>query len=144
MKRGIIVLVLVILSGQLFADHYQQKGNIDKETSLFTIKETKPSIQNGKTSNTSSITLAGQAIKEYFETNSINDYLGASGRTHKISDLFSTYQRRALSMGENSHSFVSDHDTDVMVVFTKKGKDYTVDIYTGEDALKQKAELNKK
>ena len=61
-----------------------------------------------------------------------------------MDELFSVYEKRALAMGDRDYTFSSSHDADVFVVFSKKGNDYTINIYTGDDALVAKKAAAKK
>ncbi len=146
MKRILILAIITTFGIQAFAGHYNQQGNIDSKESTFKVTDSRlstvielPKLYYEFESDCSGLVSKDNAYKKA----NCNEYIGASGRTHKMSDIFLTYERRILAMGNGDFSVNANHDADVFVMVRKKGKDYTIDIYTGKDALSKKEELKK-
>ncbi len=137
MKKILLFIILVSFSFNSFAAHYVQKGNVDKAKSTYLVYKgsvfTMPKADLKPTYDFYGD--VKQAENDLVKTNQ-SEYLSASGKTHDLIELFKTYEARAFSMGEHSYSFNSNHDTDVFVMFSKTAKDFTINIYTGQDAIK--------
>ncbi len=138
--------MLATLCTQVFGGHYQQQGNINEEVSSFKVKDSRlasilemPNPYYEFKSDRNTLAKEDNAYKKA----NCNEYVGASGRTHQISKIFETYQKRILSIGDRDFAVNANHDADVFVVVNKEGANYTIDIYTGADAAVQKKVLKK-
>jgi len=134
MKKILISFCFLIASMNNYAGVFTLNGNVQSEDNKLTISE--PCTYTLQAESSHKI-----ETLDILKISSCNEFIGASGRSHTISDMFATYSNRALSMGDGTFSFVSNHDADVFVLFDKKGATYTVEIYTGEDALVKKKAL---
>lgn len=137
MKTIILSLFALTLSTTIYATHYQQKGNVADEQSKYIINDAmlmKAPLMHPKPfyefySDCSSLKNEESGLVK----TGLAEYRGASGRYHKIADLFKTYENRAKRSG--AMKIKSQHDDDVVCVLSSNGTEYTIDIYTGQDAI---------
>jgi len=148
MKKIFLIILVTSLSLNSFATHYVQKGNVDEAKSNYFIYKERvfkmPKIEVKPFYDFYGDCSGLKQAESGLEKTGKAEYTGASGTVHNIAKIFSTYERRAMAMGDSDYSFNSHHDTDVFVVFTKEGKDFTINIYTGSDAITAKEAASKK
>ena len=145
MKTLVFTFLALAISTQLFATHYHQNGNTSESRSLYYVQDgvlMKATIQAPKGYYEFYSDCSGLKNEESGLTKTgLSEYLSESGKTHKIADLFRTYENRA-KLSREDVNITSQHDSDVICVLKKTGEKFTVDIYTGKDA-KSYLELHK-
>lgn len=137
MKALILSLTALIFSTVAFATHYQQKGKVGEEKSLYIVNDgmlMKAPMLHAKPFYEFYSDCSGLKNKESgLIKTGLSEYQGQSGRIHEIADLFATYERRA-NRGGGELAIESTHDKDVVCILNSTGTTYTIDIYTGKDA----------
>lgn len=137
MKAFVLSFLMVVFSAQLFAAHYQQKGNSAEKQSLYIIKsatlmKTPSASPKGYYEFYSDCSGLKEA-ENGLQKNGLDKYVGASGRVFQIAELFAKYERR-VNGGHGNMNFKSQEDADVICIVNKMGDQFTIDIYTGQEA----------
>ncbi len=137
MKKVLLFVFLSAISSGAFAIQYQLNGKMNEPKHLFKIYnlhidnvEPKPFYEF--TADCMALNTGDNVVAKSLS----NEYISETGQVHVIADVFEKYKRRVLKNSIEKMTFTGHEDTDVIVNVQKNGQDYTIDIYTGEDARK--------
>lgn len=170
MRKGILFLMLTILSSHLMAEHYQvavtNEGSGTRVYQNFGGKKMKYEFScKGDCEGVleEQLTAKPGELEEKFEKSKhkmskqvgdvselkslkyseYDQYISETGVVHEVHKLILKYEKMLQSYnGKKKFEWVGREDADVIYVLTKKGKTYGIDIYTGKDA-KEKEHLLK-
>ena len=136
MKNILFLAVLSSLSLSSFAAKYTLQGQTDKEESQFLISNL--ILPNGDSKATQNFfsTIDGLVTGDnVLRKNDALNVIGASGKSIDLVKIFKSHERRALAVGDQELSFVTNYDVDVVCKLVKTGYKYYIHIFTGEDTF---------
>ncbi len=145
MKKIFATLLLVGFVGSAFAGHFSIDVNFNApEGSKHSIKYDMDVKKNtfsfscqGNCDGTlqDNIRISTADTKGLLVGEPMNEFISETGQLFLVHEYILEYERKLLSSTEKTLKIATSETTDFLIIAIKNGRNYTIDIYTGDDAI---------